>query len=56
MKKYTYAAYDWRGNLVELSIIAEDQKEAGKIARDIFETSLRYINIDEGVFLNDQED
>ena len=56
MKKYTFGAYDWRGNLVELRIVAEDQKEAGKVARDIFETSLQYINIDEGVFLNDEED
>lgn len=56
MKKYTFGAYDWRGNLVELRIIAEDRKEATEIARNIYETSLRWINIDEGVFLNDEED
>lgn len=56
MKKYTFAAYDWRGNLVELRIIAENQQDAGKIARDIFETSLQYINIDEGIFPNNEED
>ena len=56
MKKYTYGAYDWSGRQVELSIIAESKADAGKTARAIFESSREYINIDEGVFLNNEED
>lgn len=56
MKKYTYGAYDWNGRLVEVSVIAESKAEAGKVARGILEGSREFINIDEGIFLNDEED
>ncbi len=56
MKKYTYGAYDWNGRLVELSIMAENKGEAGKMARGIFEGAREYINSDEGIFLSDEED
>lgn len=55
MKKYTYGAYDWNGRLVELSVIAENRAEAGKMARGILEGARTYINSDEGIFLNDEE-
>ncbi len=56
MKKYTYAAYDWNGRLVELSVIAETKAEAGKMARGILDNAREFIDTDEGVFLNDEED
>ena len=56
MKKYTYGAYDWNGRLVELSVIAENKVAAAKTARAIFENSREQINIDEGIFLNNEED
>ena len=56
MKKYTYAAYDWNGRLVELSVMAETKAEAGKMSRSILENARDYINSDEGIFLNDEED
>lgn len=56
MKKYTYGAYDWNGNLVELSVIAENKAEAGKMARGILEGAREHINTDEGIFLNDEEE
>lgn len=56
MKKYTYGAYDWNGRLVELSVIADSRPEAAKTARAIFESSREQINIDEGIFLNNEED
>ena len=56
MKKYTYGAYDWKGRLVELSVVADSKAEAGEIARDILGNARRYINIDEGIFLNDEEE
>lgn len=55
MKKYTFAAYDWHGHLVELSVIAESKAKADKIAREIFNNSRQHINTDEGIFLNDEE-
>lgn len=56
MKKYTFAAYDWHGHLVELSVIAESKAKADKIARDIFNNLRKYINTDEGIYLQDEED
>ena len=56
MKKFTYGAYDWIGNLIELSIIAEDRATAGKIVRGILENSREYINVDDGIFLNDESE
>lgn len=56
MKKYTYGAYDWSGRLVELSVIAESKAEAGKMTRGILENAREHINIDDGIFLNDEED
>ena len=51
MKKFTYAAYDWNGRLVELSVIAENKAEAGTMARSILENARDCINVDEGIFL-----
>lgn len=56
MKKYTYAAYDRKGRLVELTVIAETKGEADKLARGIFHSSFEFIDTDEGIFLNDEED
>ena len=56
MKKYTFAAYDRKGRLVELTAIAESKGEADKMARAIFHSAFEYINTDEGIFLNDEED
>lgn len=56
MKKYTYAAYDWNGNLVEITVIAESRGAAGKMARCILEGSREYINSDEGIVLNNEEE
>lgn len=55
MKVFVYAAYTYTGKLVEIKIIAETRKEAYKIARDMCENS-KYINIDEGILLNDEYD
>ena len=56
MKKYTFAAYDRKGRLVELKLIAESKGEADKTARDIFHSAFEHIDTDEGIFLNDEED
>lgn len=56
MKKYTYGAYDRKGRLVELKVIAETKGEADKLARDIFHSAFDFINVDEGIWLNDEED
>ena len=54
MKKYTYAAYDWSGNLVELTVIAENNIKASALARGILEGAREFIDVDEGIFLNDE--
>ena len=56
MKKYSFSAYDRKGRLVELKVIAESKGEAGKLARGIFNSSFEFIDTDEGIFLNDEED
>ena len=56
MKKYTFAAYDRKGRLVELKVIVETKSEADKMARAIFHSAFDFINTDEGIFLNDEED
>ena len=56
MKKYTLAAYDWKGMLVELSVIAESKGEASTMARCIFNSCREFINTDEGIFFNNEED
>lgn len=50
---YTYKSYGER--LVEIKVIAETKKEAYEIARDMCENS-KFINIDEGLLLNDEYD
>lgn len=56
MKKYTYAAYDWAGRLVELTIVEESKAKAGKMARGILESAREYINPDAGILLSDEVD
>lgn len=56
MKKYTFSAYDHKGRLVELRVIAESKAEADKLARDIFHSAFPLIDTDEGIFFNDEED
>lgn len=56
MKKYIFGAYDRNGRLVELSVIAENRAEAGKMARSILESAREYIDVDDGIFLNDEYD
>ena len=56
MKKYIYGAYDRNGRLVELSVIAESQYDAGIMARGILEAAREYIDTDEGIYLNDEYD
>lgn len=55
MKVFVYVAYDRKENPVEIKVIAENKIEAYAIARDMCENS-RYIDIDEGVYLNDEYD
>lgn len=58
MKVYVYGAYTYRAygeRLVEIKVIAETKKEAGEIARDMCQNS-KYINLDEGLLLNDEYD
>lgn len=58
MKVFVYGAYTYRAygeRLVEIKVIAETKKEACEMARDMYENS-KYINIDEGFFLNDEYD
>ena len=58
MKVFVYGAYTYRAygeRLVEIKVIAETKKEAYEMVRDMCENS-KYINIDEGVFLNDKYD
>lgn len=58
MKVFVYAAYTYKAygeNLVEIKVIAENRKEAYAIVRDMCENS-KYINTDEGIFLNDEYD
>ena len=56
MIKYTFGAYDWNGQLVELSVVAENWEAACKVARGIFESARTYINTDEGIYLTNKED
>ena len=42
--------------MVELSVIAETKTEAGKMARGILDNAREFIDTDEGIFLNDEED
>lgn len=56
MKKYTYGAYDWKGHLVEFTVIAESKAEAGKMARGILGGAREYIDSDEGIFLKNEEE
>ena len=56
MKKYTFVAYDWNGNLVELSVIAESKIKASAMVRGILEGAREFIDVDEGIFLNNEED
>lgn len=56
MKKYTFAANDRKGRLVELKVIAETKSEADKLARAIFHSVFEFIDTDEGIFLNNEED
>lgn len=58
MKVFVYGAYTYQcygGRLVEIKVIAENKKEARAIAENMCENS-KYIDIDEGVFLNDEYD
>ena len=58
MKVYVYGAYTYKSmgeRLVEVKIIAPDKGTAYTIARDMFE-NCRFINTDEGIFLNDEYD
>lgn len=55
MKKFTYTACDWNGNPVELSVVAEDKKQAGEVARNILGNAREHINIDEGVWFKNEE-
>lgn len=56
MKRYTYGAYDWHGHLVELTVVADNKAEAGKMARGILDGAREFIDTDEGIFLNNEED
>ena len=58
MKVFVFGAYTYKtygGRLVEIKVIAETKKEAYAIAYDMCKNS-QYINIDEGVLLNDEYD
>lgn len=56
MKKYTYGAYDWKGNPVELSVVAESKGAAGKMVRGILDNAREFIDTDEGIFLISEVD
>lgn len=56
MKKYTFSAYDRKGRLVELKVIAETKAEGDKLARSIFHSAFDFINTDEGIFFDGEEE
>lgn len=55
MKKYIYVAYDWHGNPVELTVIADSKGTAGILAQNILKSAPAYVNIDEGICLKREE-
>ena len=58
MKVFVYGAYTYQcygGRLVEIKVIAENKKEARMITENMCDNS-KYIDSDEGVFLNDEYD
>lgn len=56
MKKYTYTAYDWDRNPVELTVMAETRGEGWRKMIGILDNpvSREFINIDEGVYISDE--
>lgn len=58
MKVFMFGAYTYKsygGKLIEIKIIAENNKMAYEMMRDICESS-KCIDADDGFFLNDEYD
>lgn len=58
MKVFKFGAYTYKkygGKLIEIKIIAENEKIANEMIRDIIENS-KCIDNDEGYFLSDEYD
>ena len=53
---YTYGCNTYDGKLVEFKIPAKDERFAGKMAHQMMMAARELIDIDEGLWLNDEED
>lgn len=56
MRRYTYGCYDRDGFIVSIAVLAHSREEAGRKVRAIFDAAADTVDVDEGLFLNDEEE
>ena len=56
LKLFTYGCNTYDGKLVTIQIPATDERFAGRMARQMMNAAREMIDIDEGLWLNDEEE
>ena len=56
LKLFTYGCNTYGGKLVTIQIPATDERFAGRMAHQMMMATRELIDVDEGLWLNDEED